>query len=76
MEKIYKSKEFAPMLGVSVISLQRWDNEDKLEAHRNPKGRGYYNETQYREYMGIPKENKVGKTILYSRVSNQSQRKI
>ena len=27
MEKIYKLKEFASMLGVSVITLQRWDNE-------------------------------------------------
>lgn len=53
------------MLGVSVITLQRWDNEGKLIAYRNPKGRRYYTETQYREYRGIQKENKVGKTIIY-----------
>ncbi|WP_416828843.1 MerR family DNA-binding transcriptional regulator, partial [Ectobacillus polymachus] len=75
MEKIYKPKEFASMLGVSVITLQRWDNDGKLVAHRNPKGRRYYTESQYREYMGISQENKVGKTILYARVSNQSQKK-
>lgn len=74
MEKIYKPKEFASMLGVSVLTLQRWDNDGKLNAYRNPKGRRYYTETQYREYIGIPKENKVGKTIIYARVSNQSQK--
>src|SRR3954453_23381002 len=74
MEKIYKPKEFASMLGVAVITLQRWDKEGKLIAYRNPKGRRYYTETQYREYLGIPKENKVGKTIIYARVSNQGQK--
>jgi putative resolvase len=74
MEKIYKPKEFASMLGVAVITLQRWDKEGKLIAYRNPKGRRYYTETQYQEYLGIPKENKVGKTIIYARVSNQGQK--
>ena len=31
-------------------------------------------ETQDRKYMGIPKENKVGRTMIYARVSNQSQK--
>lgn len=75
MEKIYKPKEFASMLDLSVITLQRWDNEGKLIAYRNPKGRRYYTETKYREYRGIPKENKVGKTVIYARVSNQNQKK-
>lgn len=74
MEKIYKPKEFASMLGVSVITLQRWDREGKFVAYRNPKGRRYYTETQYQEYMGIPKENQVGKTMIYARVSNPSQK--
>ena len=75
MENIYKPNKFASMLSVSVITLQRWDNDGKLVAYRNPKGRRYYTETQYREYMGIPKENQVGKTILYARVSNSGQKK-
>jgi len=75
MEKIYKPKEFASMLGVSVITLQRWDNEGNLVAYRNPKGRRYYTATQYREYIGIQEENKVGKTVIYARVSNQNQKK-
>lgn len=74
MGNIYKSKEFASMLGVSVITLQRWDKEGTLIAYRNPKGRRYYTESQYREYMGISKENQVGKTFIYARVSNQGQK--
>ena len=73
MEKIYKPKEFASMLGVAVITLQRWDREGKLIAYRNPKGRRYYTHAQYEQYMGIS-ENKVGKTIIYARVSNRGQK--
>ena len=73
MEKIYKPKEFASMLGVAVITLQRWDREGKLIAYRNPKGRRYYTHAQYEQYMGIS-ENKVGKTIIYARVSNKGQK--
>ncbi|ACJ34570.1 IS607 family transposase [Anoxybacillus flavithermus] len=72
--KHYKPKEFAEMLHVSVKTLQRWDNEGVLKAYRNPKGRRYYTEEQYREYMGIPKENQVGKTVIYARVSNKGRK--
>jgi len=39
---IYKPYEFSEMLGVSVKTLQRWDNEEKLIAFRNPSNRRYY----------------------------------
>ena len=73
MEKMYKPKEFASMLGVAVITLQRWDREGKLIAYRKPKGRRYYTHAQYEQYMGIS-ENKVGKTMIYARVSNRGQK--
>jgi putative resolvase len=72
MEKIYKPKEFSDMLGVTVTTLQRWDNEKKLIAYRNPKGRRFYTHTQYEEYMGI-NQKKGGKIVLYARVSNRGQ---
>lgn len=40
-----------------------------------PERKEVLTETQYREYMGIPLVNKVGKTIIYARVSNQGQKK-
>jgi predicted site-specific integrase-resolvase len=70
----YKPKEFSEMINVSINTLQRWDNQGVLITYRNPKERGYYTERQYREYMGIQEENKVGKTVIYTRVSNQGQK--
>jgi predicted site-specific integrase-resolvase len=70
----YKPKEFSEMINVSINTLQRWDNQGVLITYRNPKERRYYTERQYREYMGIQEENKVGKTVIYTRVSNQGQK--
>ena len=72
--KQYKPKEFAELINVSVKTLQRWDNEGVLKAYRNPKGRRYYTEKEYRKYMGIQEENKVGKTVIYARVCNRGQK--
>lgn len=52
MSKHYKPKEFAELLNVSVITLQRWDNDDKLKAFRTPTNRRYYTYEQYLEYKG------------------------
>ncbi len=54
--KQYKPKEFSEMLNVSVKTLQSWDNQGVLPAYRNPKGRRYYTEEQYKEYMGMKEE--------------------
>ena len=32
----YKPKEFAELIGVLIKTLQRWDNDNKLKAYRNP----------------------------------------
>ena len=69
----YKPKEFAEMLGVSVITLQRWDREGKLKAYRTPTDRRYYTHKQYIDYMGEGNSNK-GKTIIYTRVSTTNQK--
>ena len=74
MKNILKPKEMSELLGVSVKTLQRWDKEGKLTAYRNPSGRRYYTKEQYEDYMGIQKENKVGKTVVYARVSNNGQK--
>ena len=38
----YKPREFAKSIGVSVKTLQRWDNEGILKADRTPGGRRQY----------------------------------
>ena len=39
---VYKPHEFAKLLGVTVKTLQRWDNIGRLKANRSPSNRRYY----------------------------------
>ena len=71
----YKPNEFAEMLGISVKTLQRWDNDNKLKAFRTPTNRRYYTHNQYVEYMGKTIQNKdKRKNIIYTRVSTNNQK--
>ena len=54
--KIYKPKEFAELLGVSVRTLQRWDKKGLLVAYRTPTDRRYYTHEQYLKYIGDKNE--------------------
>ncbi len=74
LSKHYKPNEFAELLNVSVITLQRWDNNGKLKAFRSPTNRRYYTYEQYLEYKGINKEDNNRKTIIYTRVSTSNQK--
>ena len=49
---ILKPKEMAKLLGVTVLTLQRWDNNGTLKAYRTPTNRRYYTEEQYLAYIG------------------------
>ena len=49
--KNYKPAEFALLIGVSVRTLQRWDNDDKFKARRNPVNRRYYTEEDLTNYF-------------------------
>lgn len=53
MSKNYKPKEFAELLNVSVLTLQRWGNAGKLKAFRTPTDRRYYTYEEYKEFKGI-----------------------
>ena len=57
--QIYKVNEMAQKLGVSIKTLQRWDNSGKLKAKRTPSGHRYYTEDQYLSYMGIKVKDSV-----------------
>ena len=61
LSKHYKPKVFAELLNVSVITLQRWDNNGKLKAFRTPTNRRYYTYEQYLEYKGIHKKIMIEK---------------
>ena len=72
MNKHYKPKEFAELLNVSVLTLQRWDNAGKLKAFRTPTDRRYYTYEQYKEFKGITSSEK--RTVIYTRVSTSNQK--
>lgn len=66
-------KEFSQRIGKSVKTLQRWDREKILIAHRTPTNRRFYTEDQYNEYMGISiPDSSVN--VIYARVSTRNQR--
>jgi len=68
-----KPNEMAKRLGMSVKTLQRWDLDGTLVAHRTPKNRRYYTEEQYLDYVKGDTEPKR-KHIAYARVSNVGQK--
>lgn len=71
----YKPNEFADMIGISVKTLQRQDNDGKLKAFRTPSNRRYYTHHQYVSYIGkIIADKDSRKTILYTRVSSSGQK--
>lgn len=70
----YKPKEFAALLNVSVQTLQRWDREKILIAHRSPTNRRYYTYDQYLSYSGIENVEDKRKTVIYARVSSRNQK--
>lgn len=69
---MYKPKDFAKLINVSVKTLQRWDKDGILIAKRNPKNRRYYTQEQLMEYLNI--SNTTNKVIIYSRVSTSNQK--
>jgi putative resolvase len=74
MQHTYSPKNFSKLVGVSVFTLQRWDRNGTLTAHRTPTNRRYYTHDQYLQYRGLVASTSE-KTIAYARVSSPSQKK-
>ena len=73
MPYMIKPKEMAKRLGITVQTLQNWDNNGKLKAHRTPTNRRYYTEDQYQAYTGL-QNNTKRLNVLYARVSTYGQK--
>lgn len=69
----YSTGEMAKKLGVSLRTLQRWDNEGLLNAYRTPTNRRYYTEEQLNKYFGNEVSDDKRKIVAYARVSNRNQ---
>jgi putative resolvase len=74
MDNIYSPKEFGKLIGRTTNTLQKWDREGKLKAHRSPTtNRRYYTHDQYLAYRGLVAQEQ-GLTIAYTRVSGVAQK--
>lgn len=72
MSYMIKPKEMAQKLGITVQTLQNWDNNGKLKAHRTPTNRRYYTIDQYQSYVGEPQNKRLN--VSYARISTYNQK--
>ena len=74
MRSTYSPQEFGQLIGRKTKTLQKWDREGKLKAHRSPiTNRRYYTHDQYLQYRGLVAQE-LGLTIVYTRVSGVAQK--
>ena len=73
MKHTYSPREFGALLGKTTKTLQRWDREGILTAHRTLTNRRYYVHDQYLKIVGQKAKNRI--SIVYCRVSSANQKK-
>jgi putative resolvase len=75
MDKTYSIGKFGKLIGITTRTLQTWDDDGQLIAHKTATGRRFYTESQYREYMKITIDKSRQKLVCYTRVSQSNQKK-
>jgi putative resolvase len=68
----YKIGEFAKLLGRTVSTLQRWDRDGILIAHRTKGNHRFYTHDQYLNLKGLQSAGK-GDVIVYCRVPSKNE---
>jgi len=70
---MYTPSEFGKRIHVSVKTLQRWDRQGVLRAHRTPTNRRYYTTANLESIL--PQAARAGRrTVAYCRVSSVAQK--
>jgi putative resolvase len=72
MVRTYSLGEFARLAGVHYKTMQRWDKEGRLLAHRTPTGRRFYTEEDRRKLLALPEP--MRRAVAYCRVSSTAQK--
>lgn len=72
MKSIYSPKQFGSLIGRATKTLQKWDRDGILKAHRSITNRRYYTHDQYLQVIG--QNSAVKKTVTYCRVSSAGQK--
>ena len=70
---MYNIGQISKLLGVTVKTVQNWDNNGKLKASRTKTNRRIYTKEQIDMFLGKELESRLN--YSYVRVSSQSQRK-
>jgi predicted site-specific integrase-resolvase len=73
MKHTYSPREFGALVGKTTKTLQRWDREGILKAHRTATNRRFYVHDQYLEVVGQKAKCRVN--VAYCRVSGANQNK-
>lgn len=75
-KELYSPQETSVILGVSVLTLQRWDREGKITAIRTPTGRRRFPKSEINRLLGentpVTSDRKL---VIYGRVSSGEQKK-
>ena len=72
---MYTIGAFAKRVGVAVQTIQCWDREGRLTAHRTLNNRRYYTDEDIQTVLGLPPAvDEERHTIVYCRVSSQAQK--
>jgi len=72
MTRTYSLGEFARIAGVHPKTVQRWDRDQSLPAHRTPTGRRFYTEEDRRKLLAIPEPRR--RIVAYCRASRAAQK--
>ena len=70
---MYTIGEFAKRVGVVPKTLQRWDREGRLKAHRTVTNHRYYTDEDLAIVLGLEKPAKKKRCVVYCRVSSPAQ---
>lgn len=71
---MYTIGEFAKLVGVVPKTLQRWDREGRLKAHRTVTNQRYYTDEDLAIVLGLEKHTKKKRCVVYCRVSSPAQK--
>lgn len=71
---MYKPKEFAKKIGVSISTLRRWDKEGRLVPTRTATNHRVYTDDDIFKVLNLKKPNNQGKIVVYCRVSSHAQK--
>ncbi len=68
----YSVKKTSEILGVSISTLRRWEEEKKLIPERTPGGHRRYDSAKLTRFINKKENNRI--TVAYTRVSSNDQK--